>query len=93
LTQLWHKSNLLVVQNDVGQPNVFGWDDELFNSAIFVRVPVQFGIEPSLKRQLLSQVKVENTLKFQFFKGLLEKEKLGALDFTQTRWREWNRGK
>ena len=27
LTQLWHKSNLLVVQNDVGQPNVFGWDD------------------------------------------------------------------
>ena len=49
----------------------------MFNSAIFVRVPVQFGIEPSLKRQLFSQVKVKNTLTFQFFKGLLEKENSG----------------
>lgn len=38
--------SLLVVENDVGKPNVLGWNVELGYAAVFSRIPFEFMILP-----------------------------------------------
>ena len=38
----------LVVEDDIGQPDVFRWDHELTNASVLVRIPRQLRIHPFL---------------------------------------------
>lgn len=44
------ETHLLVVQDDVRKPNVFGWYMERFNLAVVFRIPSQFVVSPFLHR-------------------------------------------
>lgn len=52
---LWKaiKKYLLIVQHDVGSPNVVGRHVQLFNSSIFIWIPDEFIIVPKLKETSL----------------------------------------